>query len=31
MSSSRMSAEQYECWHIFDCVRGGRRAGKTAN
>jgi hypothetical protein len=31
MSSSRMSAEQYQRWHVFDCVRCGRRAGKSAN
>lgn len=31
MSTSRMTAEQYERWHIRDCVRCGRRAGKTAN
>jgi hypothetical protein len=32
MSRSRhMSAEQYERWHIRDCVRCGRRAGKAAN
>ena len=30
-SPRRMSAEQYERWHIADCVRCGRRAGKTAN
>lgn len=31
MSSSRISAEQYQRWHIRDCVRCGRRAGKAAN
>jgi hypothetical protein len=31
MSPSRMSTEQYQRWHVFDCVRCGRRAGKSAN
>lgn len=30
-SPRRMTAEQYERWHIRDCIRCGRRAGKAAN
>lgn len=31
MSPSYKTAEQYERWHICDCARCGRRAGKAAN
>jgi hypothetical protein len=31
MSPSYQTAEQYERWHVRDCVRCGRRAAKAAN
>jgi hypothetical protein len=31
MSPSTKTAEQYERWHVRDCVRCGRRAAKAAN
>src|ERR1700730_12063195 len=31
MSPSYRNAEQYERWHVFECARCGRRAGKAAN
>jgi hypothetical protein len=31
MSPAYKSAEQYERWHVRDCVRCGRRASKAAN
>lgn len=29
--TGRYTAEQYQRWHVHDCVRCGRRAGKAAN
>jgi hypothetical protein len=31
MSPAYATAEQYERWHVRDCVRCGRRASKAAN